>query len=126
MSGKVKIENDFITWIWKRETLANFKVGDILVIGELTYNSLNDDYYLVFVLKDGTWKLISMYIENLDELLEFLILKFDPCIKETQIANSIHLKSKISYPIELRGNEIFTIEENDIHLSDIVKSYLEV
>jgi hypothetical protein len=124
MSGKIIIENDVISWTWKNETLAVININQIVAIGEYTLESLNDDWFLIFILRDGSWKRVSMFVDNIGELLVLLSKKFDDYFLETQLANSTSWNSKVSYPKSLRGENLFSLVEGKINFSDNINDLI--
>ncbi len=116
MSGKIEVEIDKIIWKNKGENVAEIYFDEILMIGEYTIDSMFDDWFMVFVAKNGSWKRISMFAENLNEMLSVLSKKFDLEVGQTQLANSTKWKSVISFPNSLRGRELFKIVGEKIEL----------
>jgi hypothetical protein len=124
MSGEIEVENDKITWICNGEKVAEVNLNQISIIGEYTVDSIHDDWFIVFVEKDGTWKRISMFAENVAELLIVLAEKFNPEIGKTQLTNSTKWNSVISYPELLRGKNLFKIVDRKIELEKDAVEYL--
>jgi hypothetical protein len=124
MSGEIEVENDKITWKCNGEKVAEVNLNQISIIGEYTVDSIHDDWFIVFVEKDGTWKRISMFAENVAELLIVLAEKFNPEIGKTQLTNSTKWNSVISYPELLRGKNLFKIVDRKIELEKDAVEYL--
>ena len=120
-SGYIKIENDEIFWDYQNENIARLSINDVLAIGEYTFASLSDDWFLVFVKKDKSWISISMYAEEIERLLNFISEKFSPELKNTQLANSTKWNSVVSFPITLRGKNIFEQANKNIELTEEIK-----
>ena len=124
MSGEIEVENDKITWKCNGEKVAEVNLNQISIIGEYTVDSIHDDWFMVFVEKDGTWKRISMFAENVAELLIVLAEKFNPEIGKTPLTNSTKWNSVISYPELLRGKNLFKIVDRKIELEKDAVEYL--
>ncbi|RXR18893.1 hypothetical protein [Flavobacterium stagni] len=116
MSGVIYIENQIIFWSLKDEILCRIPLNKILAIGELTFESLSDDYFMIFILEDGSTKQISFYADNFEQLKNIIAEKFKFEFR-TQLANSIKWKSALMYPLEFSGIEIFP-NANSFTVSD--------
>lgn len=103
ISGEIKVESDKIIWNYQNEIIAEIQFSDILMIGGYTIDSISDDYFIVFVLNNGSWKRISMFAENINELFVALSENFNFEAGQLQLANSTNWNSIISYPKSLRG-----------------------
>lgn len=110
-SGIIELNGDVVLWHNEDVVFLQFHMSDIAVIGEYTNSNgpWFDDWYLTFVLKSGKWKNVPLYAANIDQLIEELCKRFDPLLRERQLANSTHWKSVISFPIHLRGKELFKL-----------------
>ena len=124
MSGEIEVEVDKIIWKYETEKVAEIHFEEILMIGEYTIDSMFDDWFMVFVANDGSWKRISMFIENSDELLNVLAEKFGLEVGQTQLANSAKWNSVISYPKTLRGKKLFKLFGNKIELEKDAEEFL--
>lgn len=105
-SGRIKIDGKTINWIWKNEIILEIPLDQIIAVGELTLNALDEDYFVVLVTYDGKWQRVSMYAEEIDQLLCLLAAKFGVKKFEAQLANKTEFASAISYPLELKGESI--------------------
>lgn len=123
-SGKIRIEERSIYWDFKNEILSEVLIDEIVIIGEYTINSMNDDWFLVFIDKSGNWKSISLYAENIEEILSFLSNKFYSDLKQTTLANSPVWKSVVRYPFSIKGKELFNLINNKIELNSEIKEFL--
>jgi hypothetical protein len=110
-SGIVELNGDLVLWHNEDVVFLQFHISDIVVIGEYTNSNgpWFDDWYLTVVLKNGEWKSVPQYAGNIDQLTEEFCKKFDPLLSERQLANSTHWKSVVSFPINLRGTELFQL-----------------
>lgn len=110
-SGIIELNGDLVLWHNEDVVFLQFHISDIVVIGEYTNSNgpWFDDWYLTFVLKSGEWKSVPVYAGNIDQLIEELCKRFDPLLGERQLANSTHWKSVVSFPIHLRGKELFKL-----------------
>jgi len=110
-SGIIELNGDLVLWHNEDVVFLQFHISDIVAIGEYTNSNgpWFDDWYLTFVLKSGKWKSVPLYAGNVDQLMEELCKRFDPLLRERQLANSTHWKSVVSFPINLRGTELFKL-----------------
>ena len=125
MSGEIEIEIHKIIWKYKDEIVTKIDFAEIIMIGEYTIDSIFDDWFIVFVFKNGSWKRISMFAENINELLIVLSEKFNSEVGQTQLANSAKWNSKISHPKSLRGQKLFKIVEKKIQLEKDAENYIK-
>ncbi|REH00830.1 hypothetical protein [Flavobacterium aquicola] len=117
-SGRIKIDGKTINWIWKNETILELPVDQIIAVGELTLNALDEDYFVILVTYDGKWHRVSMYAEEIDQLLCLLAAKFGVKKFEAQLANKTDFASAITYPSALKGELIVEKNtQNQIELS---------
>ena len=124
MSGKIKVEVDKVIWKSQDENFAEIYFDQILMIGEYTTESIFDDWFIVFVAKNGSWKRISMFAENINDLLIFLSEKFNSEVGQTQLANSAKWNSIISYPKALRGKKLFKLVGKKVELEKDAKEFV--
>jgi hypothetical protein len=110
-SGIIELNGDLVLWHNEDVVFLQFHLSDIVVIGEYTNSNgpWFDDWYLTVVLKNGEWKSVPQYAGNIDQLTEELCKRFDPLLSERQLANSTNWKSVVSFPIHLRGTELFQL-----------------
>ena len=124
MSGEIEIENDKIIWKYENENIVEINFDEIFMIGEYTIDSMSDDWFIVFVGKNGSWKRISMFANNTNELLNFLSEKFSVEVGQTQLANSTKWNSVISYPKLLRGKKLFRLAGKKIELEKDAEEFI--
>jgi hypothetical protein len=124
MSGKIEVEIDKIIWKDNLEKVVEIHFDEILIIGEYTIDSMFDDWFMVFVEKNGSWKRISMFAENTSELLNVFAEKFNLEVGQTQLANSAKWNSVISYPKLLRGKKLLKLVGGKIELEKDVEEYI--
>lgn len=110
-SGTVEINGDSVLWHNEDVVFLQFEISHVVVIGEYTNSNgpWFDDWYITFVLKNGQWKSIPQYAGNIEQLMEELSKRFDPIVKERQLANSTEWKSVVSYPKNIRGKQLFKL-----------------
>ena len=125
ISGEIKVESDKIIWKLQNEIIAEIQFSDILMIGSYTIDLISDDYIIVFVLNNGSWKRISMFAENINELLIALSENFNFEAGQIQLANSTKWNSVISYPKSLRGKKLFKLIGTNIELEKDASQYLK-
>ena len=58
---------------------------------------------------------IPQYAGNMEQLVDYLCEKFDPMLNQYQLANSTDWKSVVSFPVDLRGKELFQLEPSRIY-----------
>lgn len=125
ISGEIIVESDKIIWNYQNEIIAEIQFSDILMIGGYTIDSISDDYFIVFVLNNGSWKRISMFAENINELLVGLSENFNFEAGQLQLANSTKWNSVISYPKSLRGKKLFKLVGTNIELEKDASNFLQ-
>ena len=110
-SGIVRLQGNRFFWDYENENIFQIDINDIVVIGEYTNSEgpYINDWFLIFITKDGHWQSIPLYANNIDELTQFLGDKFHQDFNETCLANSTEWKSIIRYPIHLIGKTLFTL-----------------
>lgn len=123
-SGIIRIENNTIFWDFKEENIAIVDIESVKLIGEYTIQTLDDDWYIVFVFNDCSWKRISMYADNIKYLLDFLSENVHIDLNKTQLANSTQFLSIVSYPDILRGKNLFDLIKKEIKLSQDVINFI--
>lgn len=108
-SGIIKIKDNLICWEFKGKMLEEVNADHVEVIGEFTNTNgpMHDDWFLVFVFKDGSWKSISLYADNADQLTEFLTQKFGHDLNQHHLTNSIIWNSVVVHPKHLTGQPLF-------------------
>jgi hypothetical protein len=117
-SGRIKIDGKTLNWIWKNETIMEISLDQILAVGELTLNALDEDYFVILVTSDKKWQRVSMYAEGIDQLLCLLAAKFGAKKFEAKLTNKTEFASIITYPVELKGESIVVKNiKNQIELS---------
>jgi hypothetical protein len=91
-SGKVQVIDDKIIWSYHDETVSQTDLNEIVIIGEYTNSDgpWFDDWFLVFVTKDGHWRHIPWYAENIDELTTVLQARFDSDFDVSFLTGSTH------------------------------------
>lgn len=101
MSKKVVIDelNGSISYLVNEEILSNFKLDDIIGIGEVVtdWGPFMDDHFLMFITKSKIWHTIPTDAKGFSELTNFIgnslgILSF------VQITNVTRCKTRIIYP----------------------------
>ncbi|MCZ8198594.1 MAG: hypothetical protein O9267_13405 [Flavobacterium sp.] len=123
MSGEIKLELEKIIWVYENENIVEIYFDEIFIIGEYTIDSIFDDWFIVFVSRDGSWEKISMFAENIDLLLNALSDKYNIEVGQTQLANSTKWNSIISFPNSIRGKKLFNLVKNKIELDEDIKEY---
>lgn len=110
-SGTIELNGDSVLWHNEDVVFLQFNMSDIVVIGEYTNSNgpWFDDWYMTFVLRDGQWKSIPQYAGNIDQLINELCKRFDPLLRERQLANSTKWNSVVSFPINIRGTGLFQL-----------------
>jgi hypothetical protein len=107
-SGKVQIIDRKIVWSHKDKTISEIDLDEIVIIGEYT-NSEGpwfDDWFLVFVTKDGLWKHIPWYADNIQELILVLQKHFKSDIEGSYLTGSITWDSVIRHPSHLKNQKL--------------------
>ena len=135
---KLTLENDSIIYKKEEEILFQIDINKLFYIGEYTTDAgpLLDDWFLVFSDNINDWREVSVnYFEK-----EFFVQLGEKlnCKLNIGLANSTNWNSRIIYPKELEGkelfdfksmptegfiNKIFKIETFEFELSDTIKKY---
>ena len=115
--GIVELNGDSVVWHNEDVVFLQFNITDIIAIGECTNSNgpWVDDWYITFVFKNGQWVSIPQYAWNMEQLVDYLCEKFDPMLNQYQLANSTDWKSVVSFPVDLRGKELFQLEPSRIY-----------
>lgn len=110
-SGKVQVIGDKIIWSYQDQMISVIDLNEVVVIGEYTYSDgpWFDDWFLVFVLKDGQWKHIPWYAYNIDELTQVIRTRFQPDFEGTILANSKSWNSVVRHPTYLKNQPLFEL-----------------
>jgi hypothetical protein len=110
-SGKVQVTDGKIVWSYQNETVVEIHLNEISVIGEYTNSDgpYFDDWFMVFVTKDGQWKHISWYAENIDDLATVLSEKFQFDFHGSFLTGSTEWASVVIYPLHLKNEPLFTL-----------------
>jgi hypothetical protein len=113
-SGKVSVSNGYIYWKQEHEKTVNILIDEIKIIGEYTtsIDSLNDDWFMVFLNKKGEWQKISMYAEGINIVRRKLVEKLHSSI-HGELYTSTSWNSSIVYPQYLKGEKLFDFERED-------------
>lgn len=84
-------------------------LSDTVVVGEYTNSDgpWFDDWFLVLVMKDGSWYSISRYAKNIEAATVYLSKKFETDIKACSLVNSTSWNSAVLYPAQLKGKPLF-------------------
>jgi hypothetical protein len=108
-SGTITLEGSTVLWHNNDLVFSKIDLNDIIVIGEYTNSNgpWFEDWFITFVKKDGKWSSIPWYANNIEALLEELSNRFNPDLKNSQLANSTSWKSIIRHPKVLEGIELF-------------------
>jgi len=116
-SGLVRIQKTTIYWDYGNKNILQIETGDIAIIGEYTNSDgpYLDDWFLVLVTKDGQWKSIPWYADNIDELTKHLSDKFQEKLGESNLINSSSWKSLVSYPKHLKGQPLFKLTPTETY-----------
>jgi len=110
LSGKTFIKNEKIIWSYNGKTIVDIPINEIKIIGEYTTadGPFADDWFLVIYDHKSECFQISMYAENMQEMMRELgeIMQFE--LVGTLFA-SIDWESNILYPTKLHGQTLWNI-----------------
>lgn len=110
-SGIITIDHKKVTWHNEDLVFASFDLQDVVIIGETTNSNgpWFDDWFLTFVMKDGSWINISWYAENIEELTKILSEIFKSDFTKSCLINSTSWNSIVSHPSHLKGDALFVL-----------------
>jgi hypothetical protein len=111
----VSLEEEKVIWHNADLVFSTFDLNKVVVIGEYTNSNgpWFDDWFITFVLYDGSWQSIPWYVTNIDKLTKVLSDKFQTDLSQSYLVNSAQWKSLIRYPVELKGLPLFSIISYD-------------
>jgi hypothetical protein len=110
-SGKVRLQDNHVFWEYDDKVILQIDLNDVVVIGEHTNSDgpYLDDWFLTFVLKDGQWQSISLYVDNIDQLTQHLTDNLHQDLNSCYLTGSTVWKSTIRYPGHLKGETLFRL-----------------
>ncbi len=110
-SGIVHLQDEKIFWNYNDESILQIDFNDIVVIGEFTNSDgpYFDDWFLTFVTKDGHWKSIPWYADNIDEMTTLLCKKFQTDLNVSYLTGSTQWASVVRHPTHLKNKEPFKL-----------------
>ena len=106
-SGSITVEGDVLVWRDGEEVI----ISDTVVVGEYTTSDgpWFDDWFLVLVMKDGSWHSISQYAKNIEAVIAYLNKKFQADIVACSLVSSTSWNSVVLYPAHLKGKPLFNL-----------------
>lgn len=109
-SGKTFIDNKTIVWEYAGKAILRIPIDEIKLIGEFTNakGPFEDDWYLVIYNDKSLFYEISMYAENVKEMLDELGKLLQVELYGT-LANSAEWKSQIIFPLEYREEILWNL-----------------
>lgn len=109
-SGKTFIYNEAVVWELDGKTIATIPIYKIKLIAEYTTANgpFMDDWFMVFYNERAEYFEVSMYAENIQEMMDELGRSMGIKLFGTLFA-SADWKSNILYPTEFNGQELWTI-----------------
>jgi hypothetical protein len=116
-SGRVQVIDSKIVWTYQDQTISEINLDDVVVIGEYTNSDgpWFDDWFLVFVTRDGHWKHIPWYAENIIELTKVLQMRFEPNFEGSYLTGSTTWDSVIRHPKHLINQPLFTLTPTETY-----------
>lgn len=114
-SGKIQVIGDKIIWSYQDETVSVIDLDEVVVIGEYTNSDgpWFDDWFIVFVTKNGQWKHIPWYAENINELTEVLRTRFQSDFEGSVLTGSTTWNSVVRHPTHLKSQPLFTLTKTE-------------
>ncbi|MGN6434990.1 MAG: hypothetical protein ACTHMM_00595 [Agriterribacter sp.] len=108
-SGEITVEGKQVEWCRSDGSVVCVNLHEVVVVGEYTTSAgpFADDWFLVFVLRSGEWKAVSVYAEGYNELANELSKFYGLNFEEHFLCASTEWRSFIRYPASLKGNELF-------------------
>ncbi|GAB2842160.1 hypothetical protein [Ferruginibacter profundus] len=110
-SGSVSIDEDKISWKVQGEVILVIGINEIAVIGEYTTTDgpWFDDWFLVFVKKDGSFFHIPFYVDGRESLLNFLHSQLNADSVFGKLVGSTELRTVVDYPLGLQDQILFDL-----------------
>ncbi|ANE51258.1 hypothetical protein [Flavisolibacter tropicus] len=110
-SGKVTCEGRRIEWHKIDGSIISIDLESVVVIGEYTTDNgpFTDDWFLVFVFKNGEWEEVSVYADGFQGVEQHLSDLFSLDFPKPFLANSTNWKSYVWFPQNLEGKELFVL-----------------
>jgi hypothetical protein len=111
-SGTVTIEGDRIHWTHEGKLLGTIDLSQTVVVGEYTTSDgpWLDDWFVVFVLADGTFLCVPMYVDGREDLILAIQTYFKTAQTVGALAGSTNWASLVDHPIELIGQPLFRLQ----------------
>jgi hypothetical protein len=142
-SGTLGCADGVLRYSRNREPLWELNVSELAVVGEFTVDAFSDDYFLVFVARDGSCFQSSFYATGRDLALETLSESLGLPLA-CGLCNSVELRSRVMWPASLadsplleeepapptrlldRARRAFGLGSSEVPLSDAVLSHLGI
>ncbi|EDP70763.1 hypothetical protein FBALC1_08388 [Flavobacteriales bacterium ALC-1] len=109
-SGKTFIDNEIVVWEFDGNKVVNIPIDSIKLIAEYTTASgpFIDDWFLVIYNAKAEYFEISMYADNIQEMMKKLGEKKEFELVAT-LFSSTEWESNILYPTEFDGQDLWNI-----------------
>jgi len=135
----LSIRDDTVVAQCGQREVWRVRIGDVAVLGEMTFDAWGDDHFFVLVEDDGKWSEIPSSVAGLDAVLEAVHAKWAMPFT-TLLANSVVWATTVLCPPALRGQpllELHTLPQpwwrrllgmgpsREMRLSPVITSYLE-
>ena len=110
-SGEISVKGKLMKWHKTNGGTVSIDLEQVAVIGEYTTDIglFADDWFLVFVCKNGEWEEVSVYAEGFQEMARLLSELFGIDFSRPFLVNSAEWKSFLRYPKHLEGKELFVL-----------------
>jgi len=117
---RIFLQKETIFWEFiidgEKKNSWQFAWDQLVCLGEYTISSWGDDYFFVFVTRDGYCYESSFYARGRDELLEALGKKLNSTLA-CGLCNSTEWKSRIIWPATLEDQEFYTGASEKIRIN---------
>lgn len=109
-AGRARIIDDRVVLEYLHDPKVEIPISNIKLIGEYTTENgpQLDDYFMVFYYSDNSYAVISMYAENLNEMIDELAVIMKTKL-DSHLVNSTVWNSNILWPSKSKGERLWVV-----------------
>ncbi|WP_299884351.1 hypothetical protein [uncultured Lacinutrix sp.] len=110
-SGRTYIEDNTLILEYIDGDYKKIPISSIKIVAEYTTENgpVLDDWFMVFYHGKNEYSEISMYAENIKEMISILSSKLDTEL-DSNLVSCTHFESHILWPIKLKGEKLWVIK----------------